>query len=379
MFAVVVGVAGAERFYVGSGGCDVLDHGCKDDPKSERLIGAVHVGNNGVLSWPAGFEPVDAGGVPSWLVTDGACTWAALHDTDMVAGFRHDDRGLALEASAPSGGKTPLYMELSPDGSHMFVANYDAPDDATNSSGASVAVFSRRGGSCGLEFAASAAVDAPSRVDPDGRQGASHIHSVVPSRRFLGLAYACDLGGDRIRAFRYDGASLLPVGSTASPPGAGPRHAREHPSADVLYVLHEMGSSLQAWAVVSDDDSGEVLFEPGPILPLLPEGVAPSNRSKAAELLVRGDFLFATVRGEHSAVVSVDVSSPLEPFVASRRTGDVDAFPRGAAFASDGTLLVAGQHGSTVAAFSVGDDGSLAHEATLAGSVPPFPAAFAHA
>lgn len=369
-----VGVASAELFFVGSGGCDVLDHGCVDDPKNERLIGAVQVDATGALSWPQ-FERVDAGGIPSWLVTDGDCTWAALHDTNRVASFRHDDGALALVASEPSGGKTPLYMELSPDRQLMLIANYAAPDDGTNSSGASVAAFSRRDG-CGLTLEDSAAVDAPSHVDPDGRQGASHIHSVVLSHRLPGIAFACDLGGDRIYAFRYDGSGRLRrVGSAASPPGAGPRHAREHPSHNVLYVLHEMGSFLQAWSF--SEDSGELEFEPGPIVSLLPS--APSNRSKAAELLLRGNYIFATVRGEDSAVVSVDVSEPLKPFVASRRTEDVDAFPRGAAFASSGTLLVAGQHGSTVASFSVGESGALEHEATLAGSVPPFPAAFAPA
>lgn len=144
-----VGVASAELFFVGSGGCDVLDHGCVDDPKNERLIGAVQVDATGALSWPQ-FERVDASGIPSWLVTDGDCTWAALHDTNRVASFRNDDGALALVASEPSGGKTPLYMELSPDRQLLFVANYDAPDTGTNSSGASVASFSRRDGGCGL-------------------------------------------------------------------------------------------------------------------------------------------------------------------------------------------------------------------------------------
>lgn len=368
--------AATTSFLVGSGGCDVLDAGCVDRPRSERLVGAVDVSATGALAWRDHYRPVDAGGVASWLVTDTECAWAALHDTDAVAAFARANGSLALRATVASGGRTPLYLALAGP-NWLLAADYAAPDDGTNSSGAGVSLFRRTRG-CGLERVSTLGVDAPSHVDPDGRQGASHIHSVIASARFPGVAFACDLGGDAVLALTYRSGALAVVHEATAAPGSGPRHAVEHPTADVVYVLSEMGSSLATW-IVTEDDDGAVAMAAGPVVSLLPDGVAPSNASKASEVLATSDgrFLVATVRGAAHALVAIDVSRPTAPKVVHRRVADVDTFPRGAAFVSDGLLLVAGQAGSTLATFALDFGGKISHVATLAGAAPPFPAALA--
>jgi len=87
--------------------------------------------------------------------------------------------------------KTPVYLSVI--GQSLLAANYHGSDNTTVPVGAGITAFKVSDG-CALTFAG----DMPTyghSVNP-ARQGASHIHSVVPDPKYPGRFYACDLGAD---------------------------------------------------------------------------------------------------------------------------------------------------------------------------------------
>jgi 6-phosphogluconolactonase len=83
------------------------------------------------------------------------------------------------------------------------------------------------------------------------RQTAPHAHGAYfsPDSRFL---FVCDLGLDKIMAYRVDAASgaLAPLDPAFAPlkPGSGPRHMSFAPGGRIAYTANELNSTVSAFS-----------------------------------------------------------------------------------------------------------------------------------
>jgi 6-phosphogluconolactonase len=85
------------------------------------------------------------------------------------------------------------------------------------------------------------------------RQEKAHAHSFTFAPDFSG-GFACDLGSDKVMLYRFDPGAKKPL-APRNPPfvpafaGYGPRHGVFHPSGRFAYVLHELRSAVDVFAV----------------------------------------------------------------------------------------------------------------------------------
>ena len=144
---------------------------------------------------------------------------------------------------------------------------------------------------------------------PHERQDVSHPHGVHldPTGSFI---LTPDLGGDVIHIFAIDPESgkLTECASAETNPADGPRHGVFwSPSDDSdgssvsLFTVNELGNSVTAWDVSYPDQEGGCLaLSQAQSLSTLPDGVDPPEGSKASEIRVKGDFLYASNRYDRS-------------------------------------------------------------------------------
>lgn len=272
-------------------------------------------------------------------VTTGAVSAFAV---DPIAG------SLAPLDQQPSEGANPCHVTVDAAGRHILVANYTS---------GTVAV---------LPLAADGRIGPASSVrryagsgPNNSRQEGPHAHHVLldATQRY---ALCADLGSDRIRVERYDGAAgiLVPIepDGVALDPGSGPRHLAWHPTAPVLYAINELRSTVTAFRW---DAAGGVLT-PLQTIAALPEGF--TGESTAAEIAVSPDgrFVYASNRGDDSlAVFATDPSGTLTP-VGRVPTGG--RTPRSFAIDSAGRWLIAANQGSgTVVVFRIDPGTGLPH------------------
>jgi 6-phosphogluconolactonase len=191
----------------------------------------------------------------------------------------------------PSRGADPCYLAFDKTGKYVLVANY---------TGGSVAVFPvSKDGRLGD---ASAFVQHVGAGKNPERQEGPHAHWIetTPDNRF---AIVADLGLDELLVYRFDSAkgSLTPN----APPfakvdaGAGPRHVAFHPSGKYVYVVDELGSTINRF---SYDGKGGLL-RPLQTVSTLPAGFKGTNDTAEIHVHPNGKFLFASNRGHDSIVV----------------------------------------------------------------------------
>jgi hypothetical protein len=182
------------------------------------------------------------------------------------------------------------------------------------------------------------------------RQERPHAHSINadPTNRY---AFVCDLGLDRIVAYRLDleGGKLVYDESrtVVARPGVGPRHLAWHPDGRHAFVLNELDGSVDAFAFDSTDCRlTRTSFAPG-----LPAGFAGDNTSAEVRVLPNGRFVYGSQRGHDSiAIWSFDERSGLLAHVGNRPSGGKT--PRNFTIDATGRLmLVAHQDDDRVVAF----------------------------
>jgi 6-phosphogluconolactonase len=155
---------------------------------------------------------------------------------------------LTLLNQRPSMGAGPCHLVLDREGKNLLVANYDSgsvsvlPVQADGRLGEATAVVQHTGKS----------------VNPE-RQSGPHAHCVTldSSNRF---AFVCDLGLDKVLAYRFDSqqGKLTPHAPpfTGLKPGAGPRHMAFRPDGRFAYVINELDSTITSFAY--DADAGRL-------------------------------------------------------------------------------------------------------------------------
>ena len=198
---------------------------------------------------------------------------------------------LKLLNQQPSGGAGPCHLVVSPQGTHVLVANYG---------GGSVAALPI-GDDGRLGPPTSVVQHEGSSVNPRRQQG-PHAHSINldKSGRY---AVAADLGLDKLLIYRFDPqqGTLTPHDPphAAVAPGAGPRHFAFHPGGKFAYVINELQNTVTAFAW--DEETG-ALSERQTIT-TLPQDF--NGQSYTAEVQVHpsGRFLYGSNRGHDSIAV----------------------------------------------------------------------------
>jgi 6-phosphogluconolactonase len=255
-----------------------------------------------------------------------------------------------------TGGSSACHIAIDPTGRCLVATNYrGAPADGA--SGGSIAIFPLRTDGALAPYS-QLVRHAGSGPHPE-RQTGSHPHSATfdPSGRRVLIA---DLGIDKVMMYQCDAvraalATDNPTSYTVSP-GAGPRHCAFHPNGRTLYLVNELGNTVDVCSYSAE--RGEAVNQQ--TIATLPSHVTPGNT--AAEILVHpsGAFLYASNRGHDSIVAyridPADGRLSLLGFVPTQgRT------PRGCGFAGDGRfLLVANQDSDTLIVFAIDP-----HEGTL--------------
>ncbi|EAQ85563.1 hypothetical protein CHGG_09577 [Chaetomium globosum CBS 148.51] len=205
------------------------------------------------------------------------------------------------------------------------------------------------GGSDGRGFVATA------------EQDVAHPHEVHldPTGKFIIVP---DLGADLIRIFKIDASSgkLTACSEGKADPGDGPRHIKFWKSADGLqkaYTVNELGNSVSAWDVAyPSDDAGCLSLEKTQTLSTFAPGKQGGPTTKAAELRVVGNFLYASNRADETFGSQKD---SIATYTIDASTGEIawleaansySYYPRTFEFNKDGTLVaVGGQTSSNVA------------------------------
>ena len=260
-----------------------------------------------------------------------------------VSAYRIDPETgkLVLLNRQPSGGAGPCHVAVDQGGRNVLAANYAS---------GSVSVFPLdKQGALGLMSAF--IQDHGSSINPQ-RQKGPYAHCIVTDAgdRF---AFVCDLGLDKVLAFKFDPAT----GSLAAndppfasvTPGAGPRHIAFHPNHRFAYVINELASTLTVFAY--NDRKGILRqIEEQPLLPKDFKG-----RNTAAEVAVHpsGKFVYASNRGDDSIVV----------FRCNPRTGRLACIERHSTGGktprhfeiepAGGFLLAANQNSGTIVVFRI--------------------------
>ena len=214
-----------------------------------------------------------------------------------VSSFAVDQRtgGLRFLNQESSLGGSPCYLEMDRSGRFVLVANY---------TGGNVSVLPvHRDGSLGP--ATDVKQFEGSSVNRERQEG-PHAHCIMLDAANT-FAYACDLGGDKIMIFRFDGQRG--VLSPAAPPwvktkpGAGPRHLAFHPSEKYVFVLNELNATVTVFARNRTNGGLEEVQS----APTLPSGFTGANTTAEVRVSQDGRFLYCSNRGHDSiATFSID-------------------------------------------------------------------------
>jgi 6-phosphogluconolactonase len=241
----------------------------------------------------------------------------------------------------PSGGVSPCYVHVEPEGRYLLVANYTSGH---------VAVFPRRPD--GSLDPASHVVHHEGLGPTPRRQAGAHAHSITtdPAGR---LVLSCDLGVDKIFVYRLDREAGrlvpndVPYGQASS--GAGPRHVAFHPNGRFAFVNNEIDSTLSAFAYDAERGTLRIVDTAS----TLPSDFAGNNSTAQVLVHPNGRFAYVSNRGHDSIAI----------FAVNPETGKLRALgheptqgktPRNFNLDPSGVLLLAANQGSdTIVSFRV--------------------------
>jgi 6-phosphogluconolactonase len=211
--------------------------------------------------------------------------------TGALLAFSVGDSRLTLINQVSSGGAGPCHVSVNASGTHAFVANYGA---------GSVAAFPLL--SDGSLATASSIVQHRGSGAHPTRQTRAHAHSIRPAPEGS-FVLAADLGIDRVLVYRFEAVTgtLAPHLPPATPtrPGAGPRHLAPHPSADTVFVMNELSSTL-AWYAW---DRTRGTLDPLGEVSTLPEEFTGENTTAEVVVHPSGRFVYGSNRGHDSIAV----------------------------------------------------------------------------
>lgn len=135
---------------------------------------------------------------------------------------------------------------------------------------------------------------------PNSRQDKPHPHEVAldPTKNFIVVP---DLGADVIRVFRIDHSTgkLTSCSTAQHEKGAGPRHIefwKSEAGVQVAYTVNELGNSVSAFSVSYSNNCLNLARTQ--TLTSIPPGKRAGSGTKAAEVRIFGNFLYAANRAD---------------------------------------------------------------------------------
>jgi 6-phosphogluconolactonase len=182
-----------------------------------------------------------------------------------------------------------------------------------------------------------------SSVNPN-RQKEPHAHSIMfsPDER---VAYACDLGTDKLWAFAFSPEKGIASASTSPDvslaPGSGPRHSAFSADGRHAYVINELLSTITAFSY--EPRSGKL--KEVQTISTLPEDFKGGSSTAEIRVHPNGRFVYGSNRGHDSiAVFTRDPSTGR--LTAIGRTATGGKTPRNFNLDPSGKFLLAGNQGT---------------------------------
>jgi 6-phosphogluconolactonase len=293
----------------------------------------------------------DAGPNPSFLALHpGGEYLFAVNEVDEGAvtamSIDRESGALMMLNRVVTGGEDPCYCAVDATGRYVFVAHYN---------GGTVAVVPiREDGRLGEP---TQVVEHEGSVRVTDRQDGSHPHSVRPSpdKRFV---YVADLGSDKFYRYAFGAArgtlELADDPPLAMAPGAGPRHFDFHPTADRIYVLNELNSTLSVL------DAGDGALEVVGSTSTLPPDFDGDNLAADVHVDESGSRVYVSNRG-HDSIAVFEIDGETDALSRTQVTSTGGECPRSFALSPSGTdLLVGNRQSDEIARFAIdGGDGTL--------------------
>ncbi|MFF3906674.1 lactonase family protein [Streptomyces sp. NPDC001848] len=310
---------------------------------------------SGELTPESGLTPLPVSGASFLAAHPSLDVVYSTNETDpgtVTAVTRQSDGALVpLGPPVPSGGTNPCHLTVHPDGRWLLTADY-----GSDTAPGTVAVH--RLDEDGRVSEPTDVVVHEGSGPVTGRQEGSHAHQVLldPAGSFV---LATDLGADAVFAYRLDTrtGTLTQTAVSRLRAGSGPRHLAFHPGGELVFSADELSST----ATCHRYDPGTGILTAGSAVPATtardvdnyPGGIVASPC---------GRHVWVTNRGADTVAAFRVTDTGLTPI------GEVPSgggWPRGLTLAA-GHLLVANQHGGTLAALRVREDGTLEQPAPAA-------------
>lgn len=240
---------------------------------------------------------------PSFLTSskEGQCLFAVseVAESKGVLGgtlnsyrINHQTGQLTFLNSQSTKGAYPCHVSIDHTGNFITVSNY---------MGGNIAVLPiQKGGTLG---SATDVVqhEGCSKVNPE-RQEAAHAHSVTitPDNKF---ALAADLGKDMLISYKIDldKGKLIghKNGQLEVAPGDGPRHMDFHPKGRFVFLLNELGNTINSYQY-EPENGMLVLID---TISSLPKEFVGENIAADIHVHPNGKFLYASNRGHDSLII----------------------------------------------------------------------------
>lgn len=248
--------------------------------------------------------------------------------------FDYTSGALKLINTQPTAGANPVHVTTDKEGKNVFVSNYGGtlsvlPVNKDGSLGAATQIIKGEGSSANAQ-----------------RQAGPHAHSLTfsPDEKYVFIA---DLGADKVSIAKYK-ANKVPAINTEDvvvekvKPGDGPRHMEFSPDGKFLYLINELGATINIYAY----NKGK-LTAAGSVA-MSPPGFTGKNGAADIHVSPDGKFLYASNRGTANEllVYAIDEASGKLTYVTRYPTG---AEPRNFVIEPGGKFLIlAAQKGNIV-------------------------------
>lgn len=246
-------------------------------------------------------------------------------DTSEVTALRRnaDGKGATILNRQLTGGDSPCYIAVSPDGRFVITANYG---DGT------VTIFPVNDDGTLGERVRKITFEGHGPVE--SRQKSSHPHciSFTPDGNYM---LVNDLGTDRINLFRLGDNERLTVSDTPDftvelEPGSGPRHIVFNKKGDTAYLLNEISDKVTV-----------LRHESGKLRPLQYIAADTAGAHGAGDIHISpdGKRLYCSLRLKHEGIATFDID-PETGLLAHAGHTLTGGHPRNFTIADDGRLML---------------------------------------
>jgi len=254
----------------------------------------------------------------------------------------NEDGTLHLLNQEASGGRGPCHVEIAPGNRFVMVSNYGGGSFASLPLGEegqlapATSFFQHEGSSVN-----------------EARQKGPHGHGMynVPGSS---LKLAVDLGLDKVLLYRNVNGTTgeLKLNDPAYlevAPGSGPRHLAVSGAGKFVYVLNELDSTLDVFAMNPNTGENQHLQR----VPTLPEDFEGANTTAEIYIHPSGKWLYASNRG-HDSIVAYRIDDESGLLTLLGHTSTMGKTPRHFRISPNGQFLVAAnQETSNIVVFEI--------------------------